>query len=154
MIKTIATAGFLALCVGLAGGAWLTGKHYNAEIATMKAEQAQQQAAVAAKVQELQAQHNAKMKEVLNEANEQAAEIQRNHDSLLDANDRLRKAAASFSATAKAGAACTSQSQPSADPIGLLIGLLEGMADRGGEVSRYADQLRAAGVACEALFDK
>ena len=50
-------------------------------------------------------------------------------------------------------AASTGQGESGSDPIGLLTELLEGLADRGAEISRYADEVKIAGLACEKIYE-
>lgn len=62
--------------------------------------------------------------------------------------DTLRRRGSACSATAADG----SPGQPGADPLGMLIDVLEGMESVGREVAEYADRVRIAGMACEGAY--
>jgi len=61
---------------------------------------------------------------------------------------RLRRQAASHSATAD-----RSPGQPDQPAVDLLAGMLERMEEHGRAMAQYADQLRIAGLTCEAAFE-
>ncbi len=50
-------------------------------------------------------------------------------------------------------AAVRGSGEQGADPIGVLIGVLEGLDPAGREIAEYADRLRIAGLTCEGTFD-
>lgn len=92
--------------------------------------------------------------ELINEAkrNEAAAVIDR--DNARAGADRLRKELAQLQRRTRDTAIATrSKGQQGADPVGVLIELLTGLEQTGREVSEYADQLRVAGMTCEAVYD-
>ena len=71
-------------------------------------------------------------------------------------SERLRQQLATLRARTggvDTAAAERGEGQPGADPIGLLIGVLEGLDSTGREVAEYADRLRIAGLACEGSYD-
>lgn len=71
------------------------------------------------------------------------------------AADGLRAAAAGAGVRARAGAcaAAPGPSQPSSDPIGVLVDVLGRADQRAGELAEFADRLRIAGLACERSYD-
>lgn len=70
-------------------------------------------------------------------------------DKLRAAIDTWRKRAAAAGATV----ATVGPSEPVADPIGMFADLLERADSRAEKVGRYADELRATGLACERQYD-
>lgn len=74
------------------------------------------------------------------------------------AADGLRKRLAAFVAQARGGSenpkpAGQGQGKQGADALDVLAGVLTRSSDRAGELATYADQLRIAGLACEAHYD-
>jgi len=148
---TIALILAVAFAIGLTIGAGATGSHYRAKIAKMQHEQAEREAAIANAVLETQTAEIAKMQEVLNHANEQAHKARADADAANAASKRLRDALASYRARYPAGIASTGQGEPDTDPVGVLADLLSRMGESGERISRYADELKIAGLACEEL---
>lgn len=71
-----------------------------------------------------------------------------------DTAGRLRVELARIrSAASAAAAAHGGPSEPGADPVSVLAGLLERLEQDGRAIAGYADQLRVAGLACEASYD-
>lgn len=66
------------------------------------------------------------------------------------ANGRLRKSLADYRARHANATASTGQGEPDSDPIGVLADLLSRMGEAGERISRYADEVKIAGAACEA----
>ena len=152
-MKSAAIAITLAavLGIGVTLGAGATGSHYRAKIAAMKHEQVEREAAITNAVLETQTDEIAKMQEVLNHANEQTQAARADADAANAASKRLRDALASYRARYPAGIASTGQGEPDSDPIGMLANLLSGMGEAGERISRYADEVKIAGLACEEL---
>lgn len=150
-IATIALILAAVLGIGVTLGAGATGSHYRAKIAKMQHEQAEREAAITNAVLETQTAEIAKMQEVLNHANEQAHKARADADSANAANRKLRESLASYRARYATAIASTGQGGPGSDPIGVLADLLGRMGEAGERVSRYADEVKIAGMACEEL---
>ena len=148
---TIAIILAAVLGIGVTLGAGATGSHYRAKIAKMQHEHAEREAAIANAVLETQTAEIAKMQEVLNHANEQTQAARADADAANAASKRLRDALAGYRARYPAGIASTGQGEPGSDPIGMLTDLLGRMDEAGERVSRYADEVKIAGMACEEL---
>ena len=142
-------AAAVAFAIGLTIGAGATGSHYRHKIAKMEGQRIEREAAIANAVLETQTAEINKMQRVLNYANEQTHQARADADAATAANGRLRKSLADYRARHANTAASSGQGEPGSDPIGVLSELLEGLADRGAEVSRYADEVKIAGQACE-----
>lgn len=116
-----------------------------------EAEQAKKDEAATDAAREQETKWQKKYDEVAYDAQEKIAGIE---GKLLDARtsaDRLRIAARrAASSVQNPFAANTSESQPDSTPGDLLAGLLERHSQELVTVGRFADQLRIAGVACEA----
>lgn len=136
--------------VGVTIGAGATGSHYRAKIATMKHEQVEREAAIANTVLETQTAEIAKIQEVLNHANEQAHKARADADAANAANGRLRQSLADYRAKHADTAASTGEGEPDSYPVGVLADLLSRMGEAGERISRYADEVKIAGAACEA----
>jgi chromosome segregation ATPase len=136
--------------LGLAIGAGATGSHYRAKIASMKTEQAQREAAAVAQALATQQSRIDKIQGALDAAQKQTIQARADADAAAAATRKLRKSLADYRARHANTAASSGQGEPGSDPIGVLAELLEGLADRGAEVSRYADEVKIAGAACEA----
>ena len=152
-MKTATIALILAavLGIGVTLGAGATGSHYRAKIAAMKHKQVEREAAITNAVLETQTAEIAKMQEVLNHANEQTQAARADADAASAASRKLRDTIASYRARYPAGIASTSQGEPDYDPIGVLADLLGRMGEAGERISRYADEVKIAGAACEAV---
>lgn len=149
-MKIAALFSAVAFALGLAIGAGATGSHYRAKIASMKTEQAQREAAAVAQALATQQARIDKIQGALDAAQKQTIQARADADAATAANGRLRKSLADYRARHANTAASSGQGEPGSDPIGVLAELLEGLADRGAEVSRYADEVKIAGAACEA----
>jgi len=150
-VKIAALFSAVAFALGLAIGAGATGSHYCAKIAKMQHEQAEREAAIANAVLETQTAEIAKMQEVLNHANEQANKARADADRANDANRKLRESLASYRARYATAIASSGQGEPDSDPVGVLADLLGRMGEAGERISRYADEVKIAGLACEEL---
>ena len=152
-MKSAAIALILAAVfgIGVTLGAGATGSHYRAKIAAMKHEQAEREAAIANAVLETQTAEINKMQRVLNYANEQTHQARADADRANDANRKLRQSLADYRARHANTTASAGQGEPGADPIGVLAELLGRMGEAGERISRYADEVKIAGLACEEL---
>ena len=146
--STLAAAVFFGL--GLAIGAGAAGSHYRAKIASMKTEQAQREAEIATAVLEAQQTQITQMEAALNVAKKQTIQARADADAAAAANGRLRKSLADYRARHANTAASSGQGEPSSDPVGVLADLLSRMGEAGERISRYADEVKIAGAACEA----
>ena len=149
-IATIALILAAVLGIGVTLGAGATGSHYRAKIAKMQHEQAEREAAIANAVLETQTAEIAKMQEVLNHANEQTQAARADADAANAANRKLRQSLADYRAKHANTTASAGQGEPGSDPIGVLADLLGRMGEAGERISRYADEVKIAGLACEA----
>ena len=122
---------------------------YKATISKMETAQAEREAEIATAVLEAQQNQITQMETALNVAQKQTIQARADADAATAANGRLRKSLANYRARHANTAASSGQGEPGSDPIGVLAELLEGMADRGAEISRYADEVKIAGQACE-----
>ena len=101
----------------------------------------------------LEAQQNqiTQMETALNVAQKQTIQARADADAAAAATRKLRQSLANYRARHANTTASAGQGEPGSDPIGVLAELLEGLADRGAEISRYADEVKIAGAACEKL---
>lgn len=136
--------------LGLAIGAGAAGSHYRAKIASMKTEQAQREAEIATAVLEAQRTQITQMETALNVAQKQTIQARADADAAAAANGRLRKSLANYRASHANTAASAGEGEPSSDPVGVLADLLGRMGEAGERISRYADEVKIAGAACEA----
>ena len=103
------------------------------------------------KVREIELQRQAAIEVIRNDALLQIEQIERDRDSADATSERLRKELARY--RANTANACATAGGPSAqDPIGVLIGVLEGLESTGREIAEYADRARVAGQACEGVY--
>lgn len=149
-MKLTAFAAAVAFAIGLTIGAGATGSHYRAKIASMKTEQAQREAEIATAVLEAQQNQITKMETALNAAQKQTIQARADADRANDANRKLRESLASYRARYATAIASSGAGEPNSDPIGVLADLLGRMGEAGERISRYADEVKIAGAACEA----
>ena len=126
-----------------------TKNHYAAKIAKIEKVHAEREAEIATAVLEAQQTQITQMETALNVAQKQTIQARADADAAAAATRRLRQSLANYRARHANTAASSGQGEPGSDPIGVLAELLEGLADRGAEVSRYADEVKIAGQACE-----
>jgi len=143
------TALLVALVCGGGLGFAAAATIYKAAISKMETAQAERGAEIATAVLEAQQNQITQMETALNVAQKQTIQARADADAATAANGRLRKSLADYRARHANTAASSGQGEPSSDPIGVLAELLEGLADRGAEISRYADEVKIAGAACE-----
>ena len=141
-LKTTLIAGAVAI-----SALCLSGVYYSVKIKRNEAKHAAQIEQVKTDAAAAQA----KFTEALNETHAQTIKARADADAATAANGRLRKSLADYRARHANTAASSGQGEPGSDPIGMLADLLEGLADRGAEVSRYADEVKIAGALCEKL---
>lgn len=135
-------------------GVTVTRWYYRAEIAGMERDQAQQIADAQALARATEQRRWAAREGVINDAKEQAAAAAADADRARAASERLRQQVARLRAgSGDSAAAGRGQGQSGADTLDLLIRLLSGLDDAGRDVSRYADRLRIAGLACERAYE-
>lgn len=144
----------IAGCLG-AGAAvsyTATASYYKAKIARIESAQAAHDAQVAETVLETQRQHFKQITEALNDAQAKTTIAQRDAAAANIANSKLRKSLADYRAKHANTTASTGQSEQDPDPIGVLTDLFSGCSDRYSAVARYADEVKIAGLACEAAW--
>ena len=128
-----------------------TQNYYLAKIANTEKAQAKREAMIAAEVLGAQQAQLNQMQGALDAAQKQTVQAQRDADSARVAAGKLRGALADYRARYPAGTASPGQGEPSGDPIGVLVDVLGRMGEAGERVSRYADEVKIAGLACEKL---
>lgn len=135
--------------------AWaVQGWRWDADVAGMERDQAQQIADAQALARATEQARWATREGVINDAKTKTAAALADADSARAASDRLRQQLAVLQRRARDSAAAGgSQGQSGADTLDLLVGLLSGMDAAGRDISGYADQLRIAGLACEKGYD-
>lgn len=145
------TALLVALVCGGGLGFAAAATTYKAAISKMETAQAEREAEIATAVLETQQNQITQMETALNAAQKQTIQARADADAATAATRRLRQSLADYRARHANTAASSGQGEPGSDPIGVLAELLEGLADRGAEISRYADEVKIAGAACEKL---
>ena len=104
------------------------------------------------RVRDIELQRQAEMEVIRNEALLQIEQIEMDRDNADATSERLRKELARYRTSATN--TCVATGGPSAqDPIGVLIGMLEGLESTGREIAEYADRARVAGLACEQVYN-
>lgn len=151
-MKIAAIASAVAFALGLTIGAGATGCHYRAKIANMKAEQAGREAAIAAQVLATQQARIDKIQGALDAAQKQTIQARADADAANAANRKLRESLASYRARYATAIASSGAGEPNSDPVGVLADLLGRMGEAGERISRYADEVKIAGAACEATW--
>lgn len=149
-MKLTAFAAAVAFAIGLTIGAGATGSHYRHKIAKMEGQRIEREAAIANAVLETQTAEINKMQRALNYANEQTHQARADADAANAANRKLRESLASYRARYANTTASSGAGEPNSDPIGVLADLLGRMGEAGERISRYADEVKIAGAACEA----
>lgn len=135
--------------------AWTAqGWRYDAKVAGMERDQAQQIADAQALARATEQARWSKREEIINDAKTQAAAAAADADRARAASERLRQQVARLRVAGRDSAAAGGgQGQSGADTLDLLVRLLSGMDAAGRDISGYADQLRIAGLACERAYD-
>ena len=155
MKALIGWKGYVAAAVLAGVAAWVVqGWRYDAKISRLETAQATALANAQDKARKIEQASVAAIEGVVKNADEEIAVVRAEADAAVDSAKRLRtevtrlRRAAENAAVASAG-----QGQSSADPIGVLAVVLSELDDRAGEVGRYADRLKVAGLACEKAYD-
>lgn len=142
-----------AIVAGVAAW-WVQGLRYDAKISRIETVRAIALAEAQAKAREIEQARVAAIEEVTKDADEKIAAVQADANAAADSAKRLRSELTRLRRAAdNTAAAGSSQGQPGADPIGVLAVVLGELDDRAGEVGRYADRLKVAGLACEMAYD-
>lgn len=149
-MKLTAFAAAVAFAIGLTIGAGATGNHYRHKIAKMETQRIEREAAIASAVMETKQNQITQMETALNVAQKQTIQARADADAATAANGRLRKSLADYRAKHANTASSSGQGEPGSDPIGVLAELLGRMGEAGERISRYADEVKIAGAACEA----
>lgn len=149
-MKLTALAAAVAFAIGLTIGAGATGSHYRHKIAKMEGQRIEREAAIANAVLEAQQTQITQMETALNVAQKQTIQARADADAAAAANGKLRQSLADYRARHANTAASSGQGEPDPDPIGVLADLLSRMGEAGERISRYADEVKIAGAACEA----
>lgn len=123
---------------------------YKAAISKMETAQAEREAEIATTVLETQQNQITQMETALNVAQKQTIQARADADAAAAATRKLRQSLADYRARHANTAAGSGQGEPGSDPIGVLADLLGRMGEAGERISRYADEVKIAGAACEA----
>lgn len=147
--------------LALAGGAVLTYRHERdtarAQISQERLNEAyaQVKAVDAARLEEQR--RTAAQTEIANVAKQDADTARADARAAGDAADRLRQRVDQLLAAARTakdpGPVVSGQGKPSADPLDVLVDVLNRSDRATGILADYADQLKVAGLACERSYD-
>ena len=148
--NTLKTALLVALVCGGGLGFAAAATIYKAAISKMETAQTEREAEIATAVLEAQQNQITQMETALNVAQKQTIKARADADVANAANRKLRESLASYRARYANTAASSGQGEPGSDPIGVLADLLGRMGEAGERISRYADEVKIAGAACEA----
>ena len=149
-MKLTALAAAVAFAIGLTIGAGATGSHYRHKIAELEGQRIEREAAIASAVMETKLAQIQQIHGALDAAQKQTIQARADADRANDANRKLRQSLADYRARHANATASTGQGEPDSDPIGVLADLLSRMGEAGERISRYADEVKIAGLACEA----
>ena len=145
------TALLVALVCGGGLGFAAAATIYKAAISKMETAQAEREAEIATAVLEAQQTQITQMETALNVAQKQTIQARADADVANAANRKLRESLASYRARYATAIASAGEGEPNSDPIGVLADLLGRMGETGQRISRYADEVKIAGAACEKL---
>lgn len=104
------------------------------------------------RVRDIELQRQAEIEVIRNDAMLQIEQIEIDRDNADATSERLRQELARYRANAANSCAATGGTAAQ-DPIGVLIGVLEGLESTGREIAEYADRARVAGRVCESTYD-
>ena len=144
-LNTLKTA-LIAVAVAISA-LCLSGVYYSVKIKRNEAKHAAQIKQVKSDAAAAQA----KFTEALNETHAQTIKARADADAAHAATRKLRKSLADYRARHANTAAGSGQGEPGSDPVGVLADLLSRMGEAGERISRYADEVKIAGAACEAV---
>ena len=151
-IRSIAIGAAVIAALSFSSG-WLTqGWRKDGQIASLERAQAVSVAMAYEQVREIEKRQQAAMEVIRNDATLQIMEVQTDADTANHTAERLRKELARYQSSA-ANTCTATRSEAASDPIGVLIGVLEGLESTGREIAEYADRARVAGDACERAYD-
>lgn len=147
--------GYAAAAIAAGIAAWvIQGWRYDAKVARIQQLQAEALADAQAQAREIEQARVQAVEEVTQNAEQKLAALQADAIAASDSADRLRAEVNRLRRTASnPTAACTGKGQSGTDAIGVLAVVLAELDDRAGEVGRYADELKIAGMACESAYD-
>ena len=151
-MKLTAFAAAVAFAIGLTIGAGATGSHYRNKIAELEGQRIEREAAIASAVMETKLAQIQQIHGALDAAQKQTIQARADADAANAANRRLRQSLADYRAKHANTTASAGQGEPDSDPIGVLADLLSRMGEAGERISRYADEVKIAGAACEAAW--
>ena len=126
-----------------------TKNHYAAKIAKIEKVQAEREAAIASAVMETKLAQIQQIHGALDAAQKQTIQARADADRANDATRKLRQSLADYRAKHANAAASSGEGEPDSDPVGVLADLLSRMGEAGERISRYADEVKIAGQACE-----
>ncbi len=149
-MKITALFSALAFAIGLAIGAGATGSHSRYKIAKMEGQRIERESAIASAVMETKLAQIQQIHGALDAAQKQTIQARADADAATAATRRLRQSLADYRARHANTAASSGQGEPGSDPVGVLADLLGRMGEAGERISRYADEVKIAGAACEA----
>lgn len=148
-MKITALIAAVAFAIGLTIGAGATGSHYRHKIAELESQRIEREAAIASAVMETKLAQIQQIHGALDAAQKQTIQARADADRANDANRKLRQSLADYRAKHANTTASASEGEPNSDPVGVLADLLSRMGEAGERISRYADEVKIAGVACE-----
>lgn len=149
-MKITALFSSIAFAIGLAIGAGATGSHYRHKIADLEAKRIEREAAIASAVMETKLAQIQQIHGALDAAKKQTIQARADADAANAATRKLRQSLADYRARHANTTASAGQGEHGSDPIGVLADLLSRMGEAGERISRYADEVKIAGAACEA----
>jgi len=149
-VKIAALFSAVAFALGLTIGAVATGSHYRHKIAKMEGQRIEREAAIASAVMETKLAQIQQIHGALDAAQKQTIQARADADRANAATRKLRQSLAIYRARHANTTASAGQGEPDSDPVGVLADLLSRMGEAGERISRYADEVKIAGAACEA----
>lgn len=143
-----------AVVAGVLAGAaaWtIQGWRWDADVAGIERDQAQQLADATQLARATEQARWAAREGIINDAKTQTAAALADADAARAASDRLRSQLAVLQRRARDTAAAAG-STSAGDPVGVLAIVLGELDDRAGALAQYADASRIAGLACERAY--
>lgn len=153
MSSRLGVIGLAVLFVSAIALTWkIQSWRYEALISAKDKDQAMAISQAYEKVRLIEKQRQEAIEVIRNDATLQIMEVQTDADTANHTAERLRKELARYRANT-ANACTATGGEATYDPIGVLIGVLEGLESAGREIAEYADRARVAGSACERAYD-